>query len=62
MINMDDKGLIFEIPNTNRGKWHIAVNTDEDGVGIYSDSTELAIPDLQNIYVEKKSIIVLVAK
>lgn len=62
MINMDDKGLDFEIPEPQGGKWKIAVNTEDSGVGIFPDSQELPIPDCQNIYVEKKSIIVLVVK
>ncbi len=62
MINMDDKGLIFEIPKTDKGKWYLAINTDEEGVGLYLDGKELSMPELNNIYVEKKSIIVLIAK
>lgn len=62
MINMDDQGLIFEIPDAPSGQWKIAVNTDEEGVGLYLDGQELTLPDLKNIYVEKKSIIVLLAK
>lgn len=62
MINMDDTGLIFEIPTGQKGKWYLTVNTNDDGVGVFIDGEELELPDSQNIYVEKKSIIVLVAK
>jgi len=62
MINMDDNGLIFEIPELTNGKWKIAINTAEENEGIYLDGQELDLPDCRNIYVENKSIIVLVSK
>lgn len=62
MINMDDQGLMFEIPQVDNKRWFVAINTAEEGVGIYSDGKEIAVPDSKNIYVENKSIIVMVAK
>ncbi len=62
MINMDDKGLLFDIPEIKDKLWYMAINTDEDGIGVYLDGQELAMPDCKSIYVENKSIIVLVAK
>ena len=62
MINMDVKGLIFDIPTIDNRTWYLAVNTDEEGIGVYLDDQELAMPDCKSIYVENKSIIVLVAK
>lgn len=62
IINMDDIGLSFEIPDIPNKKWHIAVNTAENGVGIYSEGQESPFLETENIYVENKSIIVLIAK
>lgn len=59
---MDDIGLSFEIPDIPNKKWHIAVNTAENGVGIYSEGQESPFLETENIYVENKSIIVLIAK
>jgi glycogen operon protein len=62
MINMDNQGLMFEIPHVENKKWFLAINTAEEGIGIYSDGKEIAVPESKNIYVENKSIIVMVAK
>ncbi len=62
MINMDYMGLIFEIPKLQDKQWYLAINTDEDGIGVYMDGEELTLPDCRSIYVENRSIIVLVSK
>ncbi|OQB06463.1 MAG: Glycogen debranching enzyme [bacterium ADurb.Bin212] len=62
MINMDDQGLMFEIPQIDNKQWYVAINTAEEGIGVYSDGEEIAVSDSKNIYVDNKSIIVMVAK
>lgn len=62
MINMDDENQPFELPKLKGKRWHMAVNTADEGIGITPLGQEKLVPDTDYFNVENRSIVVMVAK